>query len=342
MSSPRMVCLVALLSAACVRSRDPEPTQPPLVRTFTVAPRNESPLELRGQVSARSRLRLGFKLAGVVEEVLVRKADRVARGQLVARLDDLDARSIARAARAARDKAKRDADRAERLAQEGALASSVRDDAKSQLETAEAHLAQAEDALGRTRLTAPVAGTVVMRMAEPGETLDAGSPVIILDTTGVVEVTAGATERELKALRLGQSVELLPEEGGRAFAGRVSALASTPNPADGLYTVEASPEVGAFGLRPGALLRMRFAAGTEAQSLRIPLEALVHRLGRDYVFVVEPGAAGAVARLRPIEAGAAEGRDVGVLSGLSGGERVVAEGAYFLQDGQAVRVLESR
>jgi RND family efflux transporter MFP subunit len=342
MSSSRTIWLVALLSAACVRSRDPEPALPPLVRTFTVAPRNEGPLELRGQVSARSRLRLGFKLAGVVEEVLVRKADRVARGQLVARLDDLDARSIARAARAARGKAKRDADRAERLAQEGALASSVRDDAKSQLEAAEAQLAQAEDALDRTRLTAPVAGTVFMRMAEPGETLDAGSPVVILDTTGVVEVTAGATERELKALRLGQRVELLPEDGGRAFVGRVSALATTPNPANGLYGVEASPNTGAPTLRPGALLRMRFAGGTDARTLRIPLEALVHRLDRDYVFVVEAGASGSVARLRPIEAGAAEGRDVAVLSGLSGGERIVAEGAYFLQDGQAVRVLESR
>ena len=336
------VCLLAVLAASCGRSREPEAVQPPLVRTVTVAPADQGPLELRGQVSARSRLRLGFKLAGVVQEVLVREGDRVARGQLLARLDDLDARSMVRAARAARDKAKRDAERAERMAKEGALATSLRDDAQSQLEAAEAQLAQAEDALERTRLRAPIAGTVFMRTAEAGETLDAGTPVVILDTTSVLEVTGGATEREVKAFRVGQKVELVREDGGAPFAGRVSALATTPNASDGLYAVEASPEAGAPELRPGALLRMRFAARGPAQGLRIPLEALVHRLDRDYVFVVEAAALGSVVRLRPVEAGPAEGRDVAVLSGLSGGERIVGEGAYFLQDGQAVRLLEWR
>jgi len=337
------VVVLSVLALSCTRGVEPEAAPPPLVRTFTVAPSEEGTIELRGQVSARSRLRLGFKQPGVVQDVLVREAEAVARGQIVASLDDLDARSALRSARAARDKAKRDADRADRLATEGALASSLRDDALSQLEAAEAQLAQAEDALERTRLRAPVAGTVFMRMAEPGETVGAGSPVVVLDTTGVLEVTGGATEREAKALRVGQGVELLTEDGGASFRGRLSALATTPNPMDGLYAVEVSPEAAAPTLRPGALLRMRFAARPDqTPGWRIPLEALVHRLDHDYVFVVEAAASGGVARLRPVETGAAEGRDVTVRSGLSGGERIVAEGAYFLQDGQAVRLLEPR
>jgi multidrug efflux pump subunit AcrA (membrane-fusion protein) len=45
-------------------------------------------------------------------------------------------------------------------------------------------------------------------------------------------------------------------------------------------------------------------------------------------------------KLVPVVAGRSEGRGIVVKQGLKGGERVVTEGAYFLQDGQPVRVVD--
>jgi multidrug efflux system membrane fusion protein len=105
--------------------------------------------------------------------------------------------------------------------------------------------------------------------------------------------------------------------------------------------VEATPE----GPRPDAVLpgtqvTMRFSEARPAEALRIPLDALVHRRDQDFVFVLDESGGQAVARLRPIAVGPVAGTSLAVRRGLAAGERIVAEGAYFLQDGQAVRVLE--
>jgi RND family efflux transporter MFP subunit len=330
--------LLAFGTAACTSTPDSSAPPPPLVRTYRVSAAPGGTFELRGQVAARSRVRLGFKQPGIVAAILVREGDRIAAGQPVARLDDLDARSALRAARAARDKAHRDAQRASRLAKEGALATSVSDDARSQLEATEAQLQQAEDALARTLLTAPVAGTVYMRTAEPGEMMGSGSPVLILDSTASLEVEAGAALREARGLRTGLPVALVAEDGG-SISGRITSVATTPNPADGLYPVSVAADKTPQAWRPGALFRVRAQVSATASALRIPLESLVHRQDKDYVFVLSEGSPHATVRIRPIVVGAAEAREIELASGLTPGEEIVAEGAYFLQDGQAVRVL---
>jgi RND family efflux transporter MFP subunit len=313
------------------------------VRAYRVTAASGGEIELRGQLAPRSRVRLSFKQGGVVESVLVREGDRVAAGQLVARLDDVDARAAVRMARAAIEKARRDATRSARLAGEGALATSVSDDAQSALEAAEAQLQQAEDALARTRLTAPLSGTIFKRVAEPGEILGAGDPVAFVDSTGALEVEAGATLRESRALRPGLPAQLVPDDG-EPVPGRIASVATTPNPGDGLYAVTVAAGRTPRAWRAGALLRVKVHTGEGAAALRIPLEALVHRQDRDHVFVLadvatRDGATTGTARIRPIVAGAAEAREVLVLSGVEPGEEIVAEGAYFLQDGQAVRVV---
>ncbi len=334
----RILALLTLVGAAagCVHESRTSAPPAPLVRTFGVAARAEGPLELRGRVAAQYRIRLGFKQPGVLAEVLVKEGDRLRKAQLVARLDDVDARAQWRMAVAQQEKAKRDAARAARLVQEGAMAAGLRDDAESQLEAAEAQVVQARDALERTRLLAPAAGTVFKRSAEPGETVGAGMPIVLLDTTGALVVKAEVTERELRMLQLGQGASLFDEDGAAMPPGRVTSLAATPSSADGLYPIEVTPQAPGR-LRPGALLRLRFDVSSRATTLRIPLEALVHRQDRDYVFVLE-----GASRVRqvPIEVDEAEGREATVRSGLRGGERIVAEGAYFLQDGQSVRTLE--
>jgi RND family efflux transporter MFP subunit len=328
-----------LLAIACRRQAPATALPPPLVRVHRIAPRAAASLELRGSIAAAHRVRLGFKQMGVIAALTVDNGARVARGQIVGRLNDVDARSFVRAAQAARDKAERDAQRAERLSTQGALPSSVRDDAKSQLEAAEAQLAQAREALARTQLASPVAGTVLSRLAEPGETVNAAAPVFIIDSADALIARAGATARERERLRVGLAAVLVLDDGPTR-PGRVTSLATTPNAEDGLYAVEVTPDSARPALLAGALARMRFEGSRQASVVSIPLDALVHRQDRDYVFALETKNGQTVARLRPIEVDRVEGTALLVRDGLTGGQPIVAEGAYFLQDGQAVRTMD--
>jgi RND family efflux transporter MFP subunit len=312
----------------------------PLVRAHTAVASPAMALALRGTVAAAHRVRLGFKLGGVIAALAVEEGQHVKRGQVVGRLDDLTARAAVRAAQAARDKAKRDALRAERLAGEGALPTSLRDDARTGLEAAEATLATAREALQRMQLVSPAAGTVFARLAEPGETVGPGMPVLVIDSTERLTIRAGATESELARLAPGLAATLVLADGA-SLDGRIKRLARTPNIEDGLFTVTVTPDdADQPKLLTGALVRVLVATTTERRVIRVPIDSVVHRRDRNYVFVLEPATSGPRARLRPVVVGRISGIEVVVTEGLDGGERIVAEGAYFLQDGQAVRILE--
>ncbi|MCU0242784.1 MAG: efflux RND transporter periplasmic adaptor subunit [Vicinamibacteria bacterium] len=325
---------------ACSREAPREVMPPPLVRAYAVTAAARAPLVLRGVVGAAQRVHLGFKQGGLIAALLVDEGDRVARGQVVGRLDDLQARSLVRVAQAARDKAERDAARTLRLAAQGAVPASVRDDATSLLEAADAQLAQAKDVLEQSQLRAPVAGTVFKRLAEAGETVGSGNPVLIIDSSHEWVVRAGVNERQRGLIRAGMAAALAAQDG-RTTPGRVFSLATTPNVEDGLFTVEVKPE----GAREaawlsGTLLTVSLETASSAGHARIPLDALVHRRDRDLVFLIEKTERGFIARARPIVADHVEGAEISVREGLKGGERIIAEGAYFIQDGQAVRVME--
>ena len=334
---PFFAPVVLILLVGCDPKVEAPVVEAPLVVAHQVQAGDEGPLTLRGIVSARSRMRMGFRQPGILASVAVREGDAVRSGQVLAHLDDSDARAQVQAATALRDKARRDAERAARLASEGAVPTSLRDDALNQLQASEAQLSIAQEALHRTRLVAAASGTVFQRVAEPGESLGAGNPVLIVDETAKLLLKVGVTDRDLKRVKEGQPVTVTPEDGGVAFPARVNSVAAAPSPEDGLYLVEITP-TSARKLTAGVLMQVRFD-GPQLQAVRIPLDALVHRQDRDFVFLLE-GNNPPKARLHPVEVGKGEGKALLLRGGLKGGERIVAEGAYFLQDGQAVRVRE--
>lgn len=331
--------LATLLSCgACGRPDEAETLRPPLVRATTARAASEAALEMRGTLAPLGTVRQGFKAPGVVASVDVRVGDRVRRGRLLARIDDVDARESLVAATAALARARRDAERAVRLASAGAMAGAQREDARNALEGSEATWRQASDALGRTRLVSQVDGTVAERLAEPGETVAAGAPVVVVDTSGRLLARVGVAARDLGRVHLGAPAHLLLEDDGTRAMGRVTSVAASPSTADGLYAIEVTPD-GPLSptARAGGLVTIRMDGATDTNGVRLPLEAVVHRRDRDLVFVL--GGGGVVAA-RPVTVGGSAGTELTVANGLAPGERVVAAGAFLLQDGMAVRVAE--
>ena len=165
--------------------------------TIVATPTPAPPIVRRGTVAAGARYRLGFNVPGVIATLCCRTGDRVKSGQLLATLRATDADARVRAADAAQSKAARDLchDRA-RFVQNGALAPNL-DKEKThvingQISAAQAQVAKA--ALGFTRLQSPITGTVQQRLAEPGEAVGAGVPVLLVEEVGRIVVRVGVGE----------------------------------------------------------------------------------------------------------------------------------------------------
>jgi HlyD family secretion protein len=146
-------------------------------------------------------------------------------------------------------------DRAERDArvarQELAGAWAARAGATQEVAALDAQVASMDDRLARSRITSPLAGTVLARYVEPGELVQAGQPLFKLASLDSLTFRAYVGNAQLTQLRLGQQVQVGVDRGDSiaTFPGHVTWIASaaefTPTPiqtreerADQVYAVK--------------------------------------------------------------------------------------------------------
>ncbi|HEX2077240.1 MAG TPA: HlyD family efflux transporter periplasmic adaptor subunit [Longimicrobium sp.] len=131
-----------------------------------------------------------------------------------------NARAAATQAAALRDAARENL----RLVRQGAREGQV-EAARAEVAGAEAALQSARETAGELTLTAPVDGVVMLRTAEPGETVAAGQPVLTLGDPRRPWTRVYVDQRVLPTLRVGQTVTArLDAFPDRPFRGRIAAL----------------------------------------------------------------------------------------------------------------------
>lgn len=346
-----VLALGALALAACGNGKPvEEPVRP--VLTQKVARGAASTREVySGEVRARNEAELGFRIGG---KLVSRHADagtRVARGQVLARLDPEDAKLSAEAARAQLASAESDLalaraelDRHADLLAKKFISQSAFDArqnafnaARARLEQARSQSALSANQAGYTTLVADADGVVVSVSAEPGQVLAAGQPVLKLARAGALEVVVDVPESQVGRFRPGQAMSMsLWADPGRVFSGRVREIAGGADPVTRTYSVRVAAIDPPPGIQLGMTASVSFVPAFDPDLVLLPLGAL-DRAGRDpAVWVVEPKS-GKVSR-KPVKVGQFREDGVTITEGLADGELVVIAGVHKLRPGQVVRL----
>ena len=201
---PRLVWLpavllvqLALVGCNAEASTDPR-TEAPLVRVAVVEQAKPASRSFTGTIAAKAQSDMGFRVPGKVAGRFVDTGDRVRRGQILMRIDatDLDLAADAQedavdVARARLRRAEEQADHFEDLRDSGTVSDdeydAIRADktaAKAALEAAESQADIAQNSSEYTELVAESDGVVVETLAEPGQVVAAGQPVVRVATGG--------------------------------------------------------------------------------------------------------------------------------------------------------------
>jgi multidrug resistance efflux pump len=110
------------------------------------------------------------------------------------------------------------------------------DAAASALESAEAQLRQASNAVGYATLKADKAGIVTAVLAEPGQVVNAGQAVFDLAHSGETEIAVAIPEQDAGFLTVGQSAKITLWAGPRAsFVGKIREIAGQADAASRTY-----------------------------------------------------------------------------------------------------------
>lgn len=343
--------LLPLALAACGDSPAPDPrTGVPLVRTALVQEAGPAGRAFTGTVAARVQSDLGFRVPGKVLERLVDAGQTVKRGQPLMRIDASDLKLAERAqqdavlaARARAHLAAVEEARSRGLRGSGAISGSAYDQAKAADEAAKAQLsaaeAQADVARNASRYAVLVAdgdGVVVATLAEPGQVVNAGQPVVRLAHAGQREALIQLPETLRPALgSVGQAARFGKEEAPVAALLRQLADAADPltRTFEARYVLE-----GALAKAPlGTTVTVRIAEGQAGRGgLQVPLAALFDNGKGPGVWVVQ-GKPSRVA-WRPVALVQLDAESARVSGGLKPGEQIVALGAHLLREGVQVRV----
>jgi HlyD family secretion protein len=89
----------------------------------------------------------------------------------------------------------------------------------------EARIAQLEQQIADATIVSPVAGLVTEKIAEPGELLAAGAPVVVITDLAKPWLTVYVAEPDLGKIKLGASAEVVTD-GGETRSGKVTFIAS--------------------------------------------------------------------------------------------------------------------
>lgn len=343
--------LLALLLVACGAKAPPaDPLR--AVRTMTVGAMASAPgHEYAAEIRARTETPLAFRVAGRMDARLVDNGQAVKAGQVLARLDPGDYQLGQQAAEAGQLAAKTNLEQLEAdllryrdLRAQGFVGPAELERreaavkaARAQWEQARASAAGQGRQTGYTTLVASSAGVVTAVLAEPGQVLAAGAPVLRLAEDGPRDAVFSVPEDRVDALRAlqGHAGALLLRPWGQEarLPATVREVGAAADPVTRTFTVRA--DLGRAALRLGQTATVALAGPATPPALRIPVTALVAQGAGSAVWLFDR-AAGSV-RLQPVRVATADGNAVLIADGLKAGDEVVTAGTHVLTPGQKVR-----
>jgi len=316
------------------------------------------------------------RVNGRLQHVNVKLGDAVKRGDVIARVEDLEIREQVRQAEATykvsqasiRQReadltlAKNNLDRSRNLYERQLLPQQTFDDvdarhqaalaqldlARAQFEVSKARLDELKITLSNTQIVAPVDGFIGKRFLDPGAFASTNAPVASVVDIRTVRMVANLVERDMRRVPAGTpaSVEVDAFPGER-FQGRVSRVAPVFDPATRTAEIEIEVSNTGYRLKPGMYSRVNLTIDTRPDAITIPRNALVDLEGKTGVFIAEAAqapegtrgggpAAAMTAKFVPVQVGIRDGEHIEVTRGLSDGARVITTGASALKDGDRI------
>ncbi|MCE5211039.1 MAG: efflux RND transporter periplasmic adaptor subunit [Deltaproteobacteria bacterium] len=345
-----MMILIGLPLVSCKKEKKVEKETLINVRVQSAEKKQIRPyIETTGTLKADEEVVVSSEVDGIVKSVRVEEGYPVARGTLLAEINQIDyvleekrADAALKQAQASLANAKAEYQRKESLYKEELITRQQFDDISTRVTLAEADLARAKasldtsrERLARTKIYSPLHGMVKEKKVSSGDYVRNGSPLFQLIKIDQLKMTFTVSEKEIADLKTGQEVVFTVDSfPDKKFKGRVNLI--YPNVEERTRTLQAEAIVPNAGrlLKPGLFARISIYTASTRDAVVAPLTALMYDNSTISIFVVE----GNVAHQRIVKTGGKYGENVEIVEGLKEKEQIVVVGQNNLSEGVKVNV----
>jgi RND family efflux transporter MFP subunit len=278
------------------------------------------------------------EVRGKVTTLSVKEGQKIRKGDVIAQLDQRDYENQLRSNRASLAAARANLKRLKELQRDRLSTRSQLDDAEAQVESLQAAMDTAALNLERCSITAPIDGIINQRHIETGQYLNVADPVVEILQIDRVKIIVGIPESDVEAVRRLDRFEVTIDAlGGRSFTAQKHFLSRTADSQARVYPLELALENRGHEILPDMFARVKIVKKEAANSLAVPLYAIISRNDQHLIYVVKDN----VAQVREIDLGIQEGWRVQAKSGLNPGDEVIVVGQRSVNDGMAVNVVRT-
>lgn len=327
---------VLLVIYGCNNKKEPESKKPTQVKTEVVSlDGNVEKQTYVGIVEEAKATAVSFTGMGVVRQMLVSEGQAIHRGQLIAVMDDTQARNMLASAEAQMNQANDALQRYGMLHDNGSLPEVQWVEIQSKVAQAKSQLAIAKKNLADCRLTAPVGGIIGKRQVSAGETALPSQAVVTILDIHTVKVKASIPEAEMNAITPNTPSTITVEAAGKKIHGGLIEKGVMADALTHTYDIRINVANPDRKLLPGmvANVDLRQHKGSDAP-ITLPVSSVQSKAdGTLFVWTVEKGD---TAHRTIVKVGETTGNRIAITDGLSIGQRIVTEGCQKLSEGTKV------
>lgn len=308
-------------------------------------------------VVALNQVELRSQVAGFITGIFFKEGEVVQKGKPLYEIDRrkyeaayLQAQANVASAKASFDRAKKDDDRYQRLADQDAVARQILDNAKATLETSRSQLAAAEANLAAVRtdldyslIKAPFTGRIGISQVKLGAQVSPGTTLLnTISSENPIGVDFVITENEISRFadmqggKASDSTFRLQLSDGTEFvhAGKILAIDRGVDNQTGTIRVRIEFNNPDDRLKDGMSCVLRVLNEQSGERLIIPYKAITEQMGEYFVFVAKD----TVAAQQKVHLGPRIGDRIVIMDGIQSGDKVITEGFQRLRDGGKIQI----
>ena len=297
---------------------------------------------------------LTFRSGGIITEMNLKIGQKVKKGDLLAKLDNVSARlnyenavSTLNSAASQMNTAKLALNRIRSLYEKGSSSLSDYESAKNSYRTASASYESSkrsvsiqQDQIKYGYIYAPADGTIAFVDAEINENISAGQIIAILNVSGDMEISLGIPESVINYVTENMKVDLIfPSILDKTYQGQVSEISPSIDNNTSTYPIKVKIVNPSNDIKSGMATNVtfNFKNGKEIkQSLLVPANSVGEDGNGQFVFVLNEKGKEVIANKVQVKVGKLTSDGFEVLEGLQAGQKIATAGLQTLLDGQIV------
>lgn len=320
-------------------------TKIPLITTAEISSQDFTHyLELQGSVTTKELLVIYPQYSGILLDVNVKEGQRVRKGQVLARIDDGGLSQQLAQLKIQAELSKTTFERQQRLWDQRIGSEMQYLQAKSNYEAQAQAIAQLEQQVEKTIVTAPFSGTIDEVMTEEGSVVMPGqTPLMRIVNLDNMYIVTDVPEKYVANIKRDKKVLVDFPILSKQMESRVRQVGDFIDPNNRTFKVEITVPDKDSSIKPNLTAKLRINDYSNPDALLIPQSVISENAnGEQYIYIVKDRKGDeAVAEKITIETGLTQGDVIEVLGGLESGTEIILEGARSVNDGQKVRIINT-